>query len=449
MSVLGVLICSGYALIREWPNGVRTWNLLPVLELALAILLGVTFSALREDIRSSVADRKRAKVDQEEKLLGLAPVSTYHGAELPRTEHRKLVLCIDGTNDFAAARPTHPFRLAKMLKGKHNLVVYYDGGVGTLEDTWVVSKFKRKMNQAMDLAFGFSLRSNVVNAYTFLVENYKPGDEIYLFGFSRGAYACRVLVGLIKLFGLLEKKQKNLIPFLWQTYNNLESGWDKEHIDAIKAGLDLNDIKISYVGLWDTVSSVGYLRQRTFPYTASMPTVLAGRHAVAIDEHRNMFPENLVGRKSSVQEFWFAGVHRDIGGGGGDPDADPLCEIPFRWVLLPLKKQLDLVFCGNCDSTLKAWNQSEPMAVGYSIAGLFPQRIWTSEPTGGGRYRYYWFRLSHIRQPIRTVVIHGSVVDRVKNTDLKYLPTKFLGKNGNPTEPLDLVKIQGETKDLV
>ncbi|KAJ8495785.1 hypothetical protein ONZ45_g12710 [Pleurotus djamor] len=195
-------------------------------------------------------------------------------------------------------------------------------------------------------------------AYEWLSENYKLGDRIYLFGFSRGAYQVRVIAGMIHKVGLLHKGNKNQIPFAYELYasitertkresevktsdasfaNNTEAPSDThtQFLDAdierdnklcsqFKATLCRKDVKVHFVGAWDTVSSIGIFRGKSLPETVSgMGHVCAFRHALALDERHVKFqpeyangglgPER--GDRGDVKEVWFAGSHSDIGGG--------------------------------------------------------------------------------------------------------------------------------------
>lgn len=158
------------------------------------------------------------------------------------------------------------------------------------------------------------------DGYTFLVRNYLPGDKIYLFGFSRGAFTARVLAALVHSFGLLERRNENLAPYLWQTISDFASiALYKDAAKKIKADFAIrHDVEIEFMGLFDTVSSVGvFERFKVFPYTDKNASVRRVRHAVSIHEQRNGFPELLlIPDGNDVAEIWFPGVHRDIGGGG-------------------------------------------------------------------------------------------------------------------------------------
>ena len=110
-------------------------------------------------------------------------------------EPRNLVLCLDGTDDFAARNPTHVYRLFRMLERSDRQLIYYDGGVGTLRQAKLLAKPLIDFYRVIDLAAGFSIRDNFIKAFEFLCDNFRDGDEIYMFGFSRGAYAARAVAG--------------------------------------------------------------------------------------------------------------------------------------------------------------------------------------------------------------------------------------------------------------
>src|SRR5262245_47410193 len=107
---------------------------------------------------------------------------------------RNLVLCCDGTaNEFARHR-TNVVKLYYCLKQDPDLqVVYYHPGVGTMEPPGALSEWSKKMTRLCGLAFGYGLERDIADAYTFLMNAYRPGDRVFLFGFSRGAYTARAV----------------------------------------------------------------------------------------------------------------------------------------------------------------------------------------------------------------------------------------------------------------
>src|SRR5579885_1427077 len=202
---------------------------------------------------------------------------------------RNIVLLFDGTGDWAGTDTTNVMKIYDLLD-KDSQLVYYSGGVGTLGSPLAISAWKKKYLQLLDLATATSLRANVINAYTFLVNNYREGDKIYLFGFSRGAFTARLLAAFLYNFGLLQRQHLDLKQYLWQTISSFRSIEDfKRDAEMIKNDFSQRlDLSVEFMGLFDTVSSVGIFdRFRVFPYTDKNPLVKHIRHAVSIHEERN------------------------------------------------------------------------------------------------------------------------------------------------------------------
>ena len=198
--------------------------------------------------------------------------------------------------------------------------------------------------------------ANIADAYRFLVFAYAPGDEIYLFGFSRGAFTARSLAGLIRNCGILERAHAGAIPEALALYRarSAETGPDSDAACAFRArhaahvttgraeigwraarGLPAGTpLGLAYLGVWDTVGALGvpgHLRLAAlanrglaFHDTALSRGVRAARHAVAIDERRRTFPPTLwdnlavlnAGGAPAYEQRWFPGDHGSVGGGG-------------------------------------------------------------------------------------------------------------------------------------
>ena len=180
---------------------------------------------------------------------------------------KNIVLCFDGTGDWAGSDRTNVLQIfeALDLTDPDKQIAYYDGGVGTLVDSTKLTQASKLWSTALDLGLGTSLRDKVLGGYDFLVQNYEAGDEIYLFGFSRGAYTARVLAGVVKVFGLLKKDQANLAPYIWQTYARFRADQDydvaaeriRKDFSRRTGGGQFDQVQIKFVGLFDTVSSIG------------------------------------------------------------------------------------------------------------------------------------------------------------------------------------------------
>jgi uncharacterized protein (DUF2235 family) len=186
-----------------------------------------------------------------------------------------------------------------------------------------------------------------------------PGDRVFLFGFSRGAYTARVLAGVLHALGLVPRGNQNLIPYVLRYFQQLRDAPDST--DQSKTSQwktfcaefrrtfgrqmhpedEQRHFLIHFMGLWDTVSSVGWVWDpRHFPYTANNPSVAHIRHAVSIDERRAFFRQNLFRSDEGhdTVELWFPGVHSDVGGGYPE-SCGRLWWNPFLWILEEAEKQ--------------------------------------------------------------------------------------------------------------
>ena len=143
---------------------------------------------------------------------------------------RKIILCFDGTGNEIGVTQTNVLKLYQGLRDDHTQLKHYVPGIGTLEGPRLVnSAFVRKTRSVLGLAFGRGLENDVLGAYQFLCENYrdghrppdKPRDDIYIFGFSRGAYAARVLAGFIYNFGLLKPERLHLVTEAFRAYRSV------------------------------------------------------------------------------------------------------------------------------------------------------------------------------------------------------------------------------------
>jgi len=264
---------------------------------------------------------------------------------------KNIVLCLDGTgNEVKARGATNVFKIVEMLdlRDPGQQVVYYDPGVGTFAAPGATTALARGLSRLGGLALGHGLRQNLGEAYTYLMNSWQPGDKVFVFGFSRGAYTARALCGMLYRVGLLRPGSENLVPYALRVYarrpgkeSDLRQpeGW--ERIDRFAAALSVRPrpdsvaFPVHYLGVFDTVKATGLLgRDIRWPYTNKLPNVRIARHAVSIDEKRRPYAECLITpspQAPRVTETWFAGVHSDIG--GGFEDHPELGKITMRWML--------------------------------------------------------------------------------------------------------------------
>lgn len=293
------------------------------------------------------------------------------------TASKKLVFCFDGTsNTLDIPHPTNVAITAAAVRNtspKGPQIVYYDEGVGST-----------KKDDFLGGAVGMGLYDKVVEAYKFLVFNHEPGDEIFIFGFSRGAYTARSFAGLIHNIGVVNSCFADRIRAAAALYRNRDNDTSDEvqrfrsefapnvcassddlnwrianipDFDAAKASI----INVRYIGVWDTVKSIGDPllgdKDRDGEYDAAEfhdhnlhPSVGSARHAIAIDERRKKFDvtpwtnvDDLNRDKGFAlndpdrpyQQLWFPGDHGSVGGGG---DVRGLSDEGLEWVLDGAKK---------------------------------------------------------------------------------------------------------------
>ncbi|KAG8968004.1 hypothetical protein FRC05_001714, partial [Tulasnella sp. 425] len=205
---------------------------------------------------------------------------------------KTLILCFDGTSNSFTDENTNVVRIFSALE-KNDMdrqMCYYQPGIGTyVAPNSVWSPTLQGLAKVLDSGLAWYLDAHIMGGYRFLMENFEAGDKICLFGFSRGAYTARCLAGMLHKVGLLPKSNEEQIPFAYKKYKDTTPG-GKHAAKGFKAAFSRN-VCIEFLGVWDTVSSVGVL-SRHLPFTASNTIVKTFRHALALDEHRAKFKPN-------------------------------------------------------------------------------------------------------------------------------------------------------------
>ena len=280
---------------------------------------------------------------------------------------RQLIICCDGTNNnlTGGKDDTNVVKLLKFLApDESGQVLFYDPGVGNagaLPGTTVWDKMRRFYERIEGLALGRGIYENVAEAYLFLMRNYQPNDEIYFFGFSRGAFTARCIAGLVNQFGILRPSMEGMVPTLLHVYFSArKSAADQAANKAITAQIRgsfcaaaQQQVPIQFVGVWDTVASVGAW---PFQLRISARPTIAGkcfihvRQALALDEHRVPFKprpyadsngdvaaaasqtSGASGPTQTMKQLWFRGSHCDVGG-GNPANASELSDTPLVWLL--------------------------------------------------------------------------------------------------------------------
>lgn len=255
---------------------------------------------------------------------------------------KNLVLFFDGTGgEVRATGNSNVVQLFRRLQFvADEQLTYYDPGVGTFSSAGAWTSVAQRISRLFGNAFGAGMRTNLQEAYTFLINHWEPGDRIYVFGFSRGAYCARALAGLLHLIGVMRPGSDNLVRYAVSNYARRKPKWSaddwhqaRQFASVMSRYVDGHpSVPITYLGVWDTVKAPGLLRRSMeWPFTRQLPNVLAGRHAVSIDEKRRPFREYLVpAHHPTIDEVWFAGVHSDIG--GGFLDKPRLGDVALNWI---------------------------------------------------------------------------------------------------------------------
>lgn len=217
---------------------------------------------------------------------------------------RIIVLCCDGTaNEFAQDRTNVVKLFGTLLYEPARQVTYYHPGVGTMEPPGALTRYARSVTKLLGQAIGYGLEADIRDAYVFLMNHFEDGDRVFLFGFSRGAYTVRAVTALLHMYGLIRPGNEPLVPYAIRMMMAITNIREKHpETSATLQGLLNNYFGLAhdfraqmgrtgcspyFVGVWDTVSSVGWIENPVrLPYTANNPDIQIGRHAIAIDEHR-------------------------------------------------------------------------------------------------------------------------------------------------------------------
>lgn len=373
---------------------------------------------------------------------------------------RNIILCSDGTGNTAIkGRGTNVFKLYEALDlDPEKQVAFYDDGVGTE---------RLRPLAALGGAFGFGLSRNVRQVYTALARVYEPGDRIFLFGFSRGAFTVRTLAGFIAACGIVDRARRRSDDGLEAAVKEAYSAYRDRYRTPLmrrfrgtpsdqpetvrrvrrelavqhdaRSELEAWQVPIAFIGVWDTVDAVGFpvpfiadafntlVYPYKFPNRRLGPTVMRARHALAIDDQRHTFhpllwderPGPDVGLADSVpnpqpgeiptdriQQIWFPGVHSNVGGGY---PKQGVSIVALVWMMDEARAS-GLQFC-RTDTDLYGDRQNAHDHLYNSRAGL------------GLYYRFMPRDIDRICRDNGVVpVLHSSAVERILTAPDGYAP---------------------------
>ena len=260
---------------------------------------------------------------------------------------KRIIICCDGTwntpdkSKNGVPIATNVVKIAESVQAQDDSgvkqLLYYDTGVGS-GGGW--------LKRIYDGATGAGLSQNILEAYQYLINNYTPGDELFLFGFSRGAFTVRSLAGLIRNCGILRHPSHDLVKRVYSLYRSRSKATMPAEREATlfrRTYSVLNITPIKFIGVWDTVGALGnplVLKsivswKNRFHDTALSSTIENACHAIAIDEKRVNFQVALWNKQThathqNFEQRWFIGVHSNIG--GGYPSTE-LSDIALNWMM--------------------------------------------------------------------------------------------------------------------
>ncbi len=258
---------------------------------------------------------------------------------------KRLVVCCDGTwntpdrKDGDAASPSNVAKLALALARQDDdgieQLLFYDKGVGT-----------GVSDRLRGGAFGWGLSRHIQRCYRFIAACFEPGDEIFLFGFSRGAYTARSLAGLIRNAGVLRPEHAAHLHDGYELYRRRDHASRPSELESQLFRKSFShETRIKLIGVWDTVGALGiplpglgFLNRRWQFHDVELSRFVDhAYHAVAIDEKRRWFTptlwqqqEEARARGQVMEQVWFAGVHSNIGGGYRDAG---LSDLALLWMI--------------------------------------------------------------------------------------------------------------------
>lgn len=327
---------------------------------------------------------------------------------------KNVVVCCDGTGNQFGDRVSNVVKLYSLLLHEPGRqVLFYDPGVGTTSVHRALESVRKAVVRPVELAFGVGLTKNIEDAYRFIMDTYEDGDRLFLFGFSRGAFTVRGVAGLLHKVGLLKKRNGNLVPYALRVFKR---GWKESTVAGFRRTF-CNPCPIHVLGLWDTVTSVGWVWDPLrLPFTTNNDAVRVVRHAVSIDERRAFFRQNLWGRSRSadIKQVWFPGVHSDVGGGYAD-DESGLANLSLEWMLTECRDHGLVVNEPAAEEALsKDWRPDPQAVLHRSLSGfwwpaeVFPKLYYR----GRGRPRGVRLNLGRPRRLPLGSLVHQSVFDR-------------------------------------
>jgi uncharacterized protein (DUF2235 family) len=368
---------------------------------------------------------------------------------------KRLVMCCDGTWNFPDQQsPTNVTKVALAVAPEDHTGgeqrVFYHHGVGT-------GRWERLRGGA----FGFGVSRDVRDTYRFIVQNYEPGDELFFFGFSRGAFTARSTAGFVRNAGILRPDYVDRVDEAYALYRSRTDTKTPRGREATLFRRSYSyETRIRFIGVWDTVGALGipvdglnlvtlFNRRFKFHNTDLSTSVDSAYHAMAIDEQRRQFKPTLWNQQNDapkdqvIQQVWFPGVHSDIGGGYEDHG---LSDVALLW-MVDRARSCDLEFRAEAfPAEAPKPASKEPDDVLRECTRVKPNPLGKLNKSRKGLYR---LQSPLHRKPEFTVVINEpkeirqtreyispAAVER-RDADGQYAPTHFITylDEGEPLPP--------------
>ncbi len=307
---------------------------------------------------------------------------------------KRIVICADGTwnvrdqvdDKVGKRRPSNVTKIARAVLTRSNgidQIVIYHNGIGT----------DPGMDKFTGGAFGRGIEENVRALYRSITYNYAPGDELYLFGFSRGAFTVRTLAGFMNLAGLLEKDDDYYVPDLYECY---EKGQGPGTAMWTQANRNVSNTlpcpPIRMIGVWDTVGALGapglmgqLFNKDKYKYhrIELNPHIQHAYQALAVDERRKPFAPDVwkrpAGWQGVLEQAWFPGVHCNVGG-GYTPDG--LANGALHWIVDRAKALglgMDTAYLDHFEAHSDSF-LGDSMGAMYKMMGPLVRSIGTTDP---------------------------------------------------------------------
>jgi len=356
---------------------------------------------------------------------------------------KRIVICCDGTwNEPESAKdgqitPTNVLKMVRAIAPRDgadgtNQVIYYDHGIGTGAVGF--------LDKHIGGGTGYGISRNIRDCYSFIANNYADGDDIFLFGFSRGAYTVRSLTGLLATVGLLSRNELRFVPKVYEYYHVDPEQRAGSRFYSLVKSLKTSAVPIKFLGVWDTVGALGIptpvLGKIQTWVGARWERVRVGFHdcnlaenvenayqALAIDERRGPFKPSVWDKNTGqrhVLQAWFAGVHSNVGGGYSDAG---ISDAALVWM------------------TNRAMECGLEMSHEYIQARVAPNFHGKLGDSYSGGYKF--LELLGVKSHLRAIgehvkvevgeMIHESVLERMNtHKDPVYRPENILGRDRAP-----------------